>query len=326
VREQSFLLVTPREAIFRFSSEDFSPQDRRAAICGLRERGILPIEPLQETGVSAQIVKRFLPGAGILTGRLCGLRQDGNLQSADASDDFFLGVNVKGRSIALQNGQEIGFGDGDAVLLSCAEASFAIVRPTTADFIGIRVPRKAIAPLVHGLDGRMRCIRGEMAILRLLTSYVYAIPDILAESPGASGIVTNHLYDLIALSVGTGHNSTIAFARSVRTARFRAIQSDLASHLDDESLTIANIAERHGVTPRYIHKLFAIEGTTFTHYVLQQRLGRAYRLLRDQRYASRSITSIAYDAGFNDLSYFNRTFRRRYNATPSNVRNEASRK
>jgi AraC-like DNA-binding protein len=248
------------------------------------------------------------------------------LQSADASDDFFLGVNVKGRSIALQKGQEIEFGDGDAVLLSCAEASFAIVRPTTADFIGIRVPRKAIAPLVHGLNGRMRCIRGGTAIVRLLTSYVRAIPDILAESPGGSGIVTNHLYDLIALSLGTSLNATIGIARSVRAARFRAIQSDIATHLNDESLTIANIAERHGVTSRYIHKLFAIEGTTFTHYVLQQRLDRTYRLLRDQRYASRSITSIAYEAGFNDLSYFNRTFRRRYSATPSNIRNEASRR
>ena len=320
------MLVTPREATFRFSSEDFSPQDRRAAICGLRERGILPIEPLQGAAASAQIVKRFLPGAGVLTGRLCGLRQDGNLQSADASDDFFLGVNVKGRSIALQKGQEIEFGDGDAVLLSCAEASFAIVRPTTADFIGLRVPRKAIALLVHGPDGRIRRIPGGTAMLRLLTSYVHAIPDILAESPAGSGVFTNHLYDLIALSLGARDDHTGGFGGSVRAARLRAIQSDIAAHLNEESLTVPNIAERHGVTPRYIHKLFALEGTTFAHYILRQRLDRAYRLLRDQRHASQSITSIAYDTGFNDLSYFNRTFRRRYCATPSDIRNEASRK
>ncbi|RUX33774.1 helix-turn-helix domain-containing protein, partial [Mesorhizobium sp. M7A.F.Ca.CA.002.09.1.1] len=36
--------------------------------------------------------------------------------------------------------------------------------------------------------------------------------------------------------------------------------------------------------------------------------------------AGRSITAIAYEAGFNDLSYFNRAFRRRYDATPSDVR------
>ena len=29
---------------------------------------------------------------------------------------------------------------------------------------------------------------------------------------------------------------------------------------------------------------------------------------------------IAYDVGFGDLSYFNRVFRRRYGATPSDIR------
>ena len=38
--------------------------------------------------------------------------------------------------------------------------------------------------------------------------------------------------------------------------------------------------------------------------------------------ADRSISAVAYEAGFGDLSYFNRTFRRRYRATPSQVRQE----
>jgi AraC-like DNA-binding protein len=75
------------------------------------------------------------------------------------------------------------------------------------------------------------------------------------------------------------------------------------------------------VTPRYVHKLFETEGITFTQFILDRRLDRAYRSLRDLRFANRSITSIAYDAGFGDLSYFNRTFRRHYGATPSDIRN-----
>jgi AraC-like DNA-binding protein len=34
----------------------------------------------------------------------------------------------------------------------------------------------------------------------------------------------------------------------------------------------------------------------------------------------RSITSIAFDVGFGNLSHFNRLFRRNYGATPSDVR------
>jgi len=55
--------------------------------------------------------------------------------------------------------------------------------------------------------------------------------------------------------------------------------------------------------------------------VMEQRLERAHRLLSDPKLSDRTLTSIAFAAGFNDLSYFNRTFRRRYHATPSDVRN-----
>jgi AraC-like DNA-binding protein len=43
-------------------------------------------------------------------------------------------------------------------------------------------------------------------------------------------------------------------------------------------------------------------------------------MLTDLNYADRSISAVAFEAGFGDLSYFNRTFRRRFGATPSDVR------
>jgi AraC-like DNA-binding protein len=43
-------------------------------------------------------------------------------------------------------------------------------------------------------------------------------------------------------------------------------------------------------------------------------------MLCDPRLAARSISSVAFEVGFGDLSYFNRAFRRRYGATPSEVR------
>jgi AraC-like DNA-binding protein len=66
--------------------------------------------------------------------------------------------------------------------------------------------------------------------------------------------------------------------------------------------------------------LFEHEGTTFTEFVRQARLDRAHRMLVDPRMADRSISAIAFDVGFGDLSYFNREFRRRFGQTPSDVR------
>ena len=97
------------------------------------------------------------------------------------------------------------------------------------------------------------------------------------------------------------------------------------SNLSDESLSVRAIAARHKVTPRYVQRLFEETGSTFTEYVLGQRLVRAHRLLTDARLSEQTLTAIAFEVGFSDLSYFNRAFRRRFGATPSDLRAQAAR-
>jgi hypothetical protein len=58
---------------FRFSTADLPAHERHNAIRQLRERGIMPIEPLPDEAVSVQVNKCFLPGASILSGTLCGV-------------------------------------------------------------------------------------------------------------------------------------------------------------------------------------------------------------------------------------------------------------
>ena len=88
----------------------------------------------------------------------------------------------------------------------------------------------------------------------------------------------------------------------------------------DCDLNMTAVATRHAITPRYVHKLFERQGVTFGEFLRSQRLALAYRMLTDARFAERSISSIAYEVGFGDLSNFNRCFRRRYGATPSEIR------
>ena len=46
-------------------------------------------------------------------------------------------------------------------------------------------------------------------------------------------------------------------------------------------------------------------------------------MLIDPRFKDEKISTIAYDCGFADVSYFNRMFRRSYGASPSDMREEA---
>ena len=63
--------------------------------------------------------------------------------------------------------------------------------------------------------------------------------------------------------------------------------TDIGANLGDGNLSVAEVARRHRVTPRYIHKLFENEGLTFSSFVVGQRLSRAHRMLSDPRLADR---------------------------------------
>jgi transcriptional regulator GlxA family with amidase domain len=106
----------------------------------------------------------------------------------------------------------------------------------------------------------------------------------------------------------------------------RRIRSDVASCAQGEQqlvsspISVGALAMRHQVTPRYLQTLFEREGTTLAAFVLSMRLERAHALLTDPRRRDEKIAALAFDCGFGDLSYFNRAFRRRYGAAPSDVR------
>lgn len=110
---------------------------------------------------------------------------------------------------------------------------------------------------------------------------------------------------------------------NVRAVRRAAILDEIETHLPDPKLTPAAVAGRLGITSRYLRKLLEQTGKSFSAHLLAKRLERAAALLRDPRQRDARIATIAYACGFNDLSYFNRVFRRRYGVTPSDMRASA---
>jgi AraC-like DNA-binding protein len=62
-----------------------------------------------------------------------------------------------------------------------------------------------------------------------------------------------------------------------------------------------------------------------TEYVIEQRLLEARRLLSDPEFAGHGIGDIALRAGFGNLPYFTRSFRRRFGMTPSDASEQAGR-
>jgi transcriptional regulator GlxA family with amidase domain len=161
--------------------------------------------------------------------------------------------------------------------------------------------------------------------LQSLFDYLNVLEDQQAiATPDLQHIVVTHIYDLAALALGASRDmAEVAKERGLRAARLRAMKEDISARLSEPGLSLDGIAQRHRVSPRYVQKLFETEGTSFSDHLRAGRLARAHRMLQDPRLSHMSISSIAYDCGFGDITAFNRTFRRHYNASPTDVRHSA---
>ncbi len=91
------------------------------------------------------------------------------------------------------------------------------------------------------------------------------------------------------------------------------------ARLGDPGFSSSALAEGMDISARYLQRVFAEAGTTPARFLLARRLDAAAERLRcGGRYSS--ITDIALECGFNDLSYFSRTFRRRFGVSARHYR------
>src|SRR5690349_23820868 len=306
-------------------------QARGDAVQSLHDAGVtwVTFRPLPDIASDIDFRLRKLPGLGLLSGTVRGVRHEhARRDSGDGDDDFSLHINTRGLSHVSRRRGDATLRDGDAMLLSYS-ASRTISRPDLVDHRVVRLPRAALSPLVRNIDDFvLRPIPRGTGMLNVLKNYVDAVSaDPVLAIPDMRRLVATHLCDLIAVTLdATRDAAAVAEGRGVRAARLSAIKHDIEVHLASEDLSLDAVAKRHKISDSYIRKLFESEGTSFSQFVLVRRLVRAHRMLIDRRWSDRSIAWIAFEVGFGDLSYFTRTFKRFYGLTPSEARDAASRK
>lgn len=309
---------------FRFSTEQF---DERDAIASWREIfgqtiANLDMEPAKDRPFRGEAFVRSLPELSIglvsTTGnritRTRALIQDGN-------DDVILGIMLKGRAeIYQEKFGEIIADQGDAVVWSNETPGHSFY-DEPIDFLSIAIPRSALLPhLLHPDKAAPAVIRGDNRILRLLAHYVQSLQKMTMDA-SVQSIASMHVRDLVSALLGPTKDAAHAAARrGVSDARLRAIKIDIATNLTSPNLTIGAIAARHHLSDRSIRTLFNQENTTFSDFVLEQRLALVHRRLSDRAFSAYTISTIAVESGFGDVSYFNNAFRRHFGCTPSEVR------
>jgi AraC-like DNA-binding protein len=311
-------------------STDMSPDRRRIALW--REtlgRGIAQadVEPLTDEPFHADVTFNLLPNVAIASGSRSPAHQRVTHELLkDASDVIAVSILRSGEASAIQFSRELGDesigGSG-----GLPEVAPSVRTPTDDEsYITLAMSRAAIAELAPDYAAAFdQPIPADDPALRLLIKYLDTVvaADELSH-PEVARSVSAHILDLVALVLGARGDQAQTTLGGAKATRLKALKTDVMSMLGSSELSSELIAGRHGISSRYVRKLFEQEGTSFTSFVLGERLSRVRRMLRDSRYAHLTISQIAQASGFNDISYFNRAFRRHFDATPTDVREEKS--
>lgn len=106
-------------------------------------------------------------------------------------------------------------------------------------------------------------------------------------------------------------NSSLGYAKSVRTVEQLDALMDVEKLFLEPELTLAKTSERLGISPKQLSQAInQIYKKNYSQYIAEYRVEEAKRLLHSAEYANYKISSIAYDSGFNSISSFNTTFKK----------------
>ncbi|MDR3340386.1 MAG: AraC family transcriptional regulator [Candidatus Symbiothrix sp.] len=169
---------------------------------------------------------------------------------------------------------------------------------------GLSFPMKAIMKVYPLLDTLSSEKQGFYAVIKLLTI----------------------LYELSLFVDQARTLSSSSFAKISPLSdsrRVKKIQDFIEKNYKKE-IRLEHLAELSCMTPSSFSRFFKLRtGKTLSDYIIDIRLGYASRLLLD---STMSVAEICYECGFNNLSNFNRIFKRKKDYSPKEFRNNYKKK
>ncbi|MEK9968464.1 MAG: helix-turn-helix domain-containing protein [Ferrovibrio sp.] len=127
------------------------------------------------------------------------------------------------------------------------------------------------------------------------------------------------LMDVLALAFDSVQRDEPMTDHVVQKARLRSVKAWIEDHLCDPALSPEVIAKSNGISLRYLHALFRLEGQSVSNWVWTRRIELGHDMLLRPDQAARSLTEIAYSVGFSSSSHFSTMFRRRFGIRPSDI-------
>ncbi len=286
--------------IHRVAADHGTPAERLAQAREVYARAIVAVDiaPHPDRPFRWRGASRKLPGLGLAATACSGVRIARKPAPGEA-DELILTAVIEGRLRLRSAGRDTVVRAGEIAMTASRDAATYDCDPDCR-LLDLRIPRP---PAIGRLDLALGSSLAAAEPLSMLAKYA----DVLLDSDGPErsdtlSLAVAHVHEIVDLVLDVARGALRQKVRRPGVARLRAIKADIVENAASRDLTMAAIAGRHRVTPRYVRKLFETEGLTFSAFVLGERLARAHRMLTDPRRGAETLSAIAFACGFGALS------------------------
>lgn len=279
------------------------------AVCGL-----FAIEPRRRARglVAGAVGRRRLGGFDTAMVALDAEKvvRDRSLVRQEPGEHLFLLLQQSGRSRVVQGETEAELGPGDMYLVDSVRPSVFVYDGASTQ-ISLHLPR---AEMLHrfgnGCSGGVQIARDDP----LLAAMHAVVAKMATGQADASARLGEAFLGLLGAYFHCLEAQVSLAGRAANAVLSRALAL-IDRHARDPDFGPAALAAELNVSERTLQRHFQSLGETASRRILDARLAAAHARLRDGAGAA-SVASVAYDCGFNDLSYFYREFRAKYGAPP----------
>lgn len=238
----------------------------------------------------------------------------------DDAEHFFLIIQEEGQAMMSQHDNTRILIPGDMILIDSAHISDFSFFGRFSRQMSIHLDREEMLQRFgrHANGGKFisKSDHTAIAIAAILTK-AYQVQHNQHQShylkEAIFGLIGSMLYEEASYSDAKQIDADVGGAQLLDRG-----MAHINEHFADPDLNCQGVAEALGVSIRHLQRAFSLVGTTPSDFLTTRRLEHACQMLKQRQDKETGfVSTIAYRSGFNDISNFNRQFRKAFNCPPS---------